>query len=216
MINEINRSLLFIPDSESSKIKTLTLITSKLLQINLYNLNEGNGVNSLLVTGSLRYRHTGYFANSNWTSLSSARNWCSSSSSSWRFSGLGHLAYSDSDLTSEILNPFRHYGGLLRRRIGLPPGLYLHRAAQYRKCGHSNPWPQCFNGPSKYSPLTENRCEIMLCIKTMLFGYQKEQDHVRSQGSSVSVMTRLRVGRRSSISGRNNGGISYSPPIVSR
>jgi len=43
------------------------------------------------------------------------------------------LTCSDSELTSESTNPFRHLVGLPGWGIGLLLGLYPHRTAQHRK-----------------------------------------------------------------------------------
>jgi len=47
--------------------------------------------------------------------------------------GLGCVACSHSESTSEAINASRHLVGLLRRGIGLSQGLYLQRTTQHRK-----------------------------------------------------------------------------------
>jgi hypothetical protein len=49
---------------------------------------------------------------------------------------LAPVACSDSQLTSETVNPFRHSVRLLGRGAGSPQGLCLHRTKQHKKGGH--------------------------------------------------------------------------------
>jgi hypothetical protein len=50
----------------------------------------------------------------------------------YSFYRLGPVAYSNSELTSETMNPIRHFVGLLEWEISPSQGLYIHRTMQHK------------------------------------------------------------------------------------